>query len=252
MSSIATSSPHRPLSDSLVIPNQALPGVGTPLTLYKYSGAIIDFGLPGDGGPAVVTFPTVPADAVALELWVNASASDDYLFVALVGGRLSNTGVLATNIAANLLACRNVASGQHMVLPLQTPGVIPSTFRFAGSKASTRIQGRFISQSSSFPHLLGSTTEFVVTGGGASVQLPFSDTNRFPVGAQDACTFQILGPGPVRMTIDGTAASATVGDVLQPGTYYLDASRHGLAISALRLFPPTGTNIVGNSLKAGA
>lgn len=248
MSFIATASPQRSLSDSLVIPNQALPGVGTPLTLYKYSGAVIDFGLPSDGGPAVVTFPTVPTDAVALELWVNASAADDYLFAALVGGRLASTGVLATNISANLLACRSVVSGNHMVLPLQTVGVIPATWRFAGSKSGSRIQGRFISQAAALPYLMGSTTEIVMTGAGASQQLPFSDTNRFPVGT-NACTFQILGPGPVRMTMDGTVPTATVGDVLQPGTYLIDMARHGLALSALRFFMPAGTNLVGHSLK---
>lgn len=218
-----------------------------PLMRYKRTGTMTDFGLPADGGAAVVTFPTVPADAIGIEVWLNQTGSTDYLFAALVGGRLSNTGVLASNVAANLAACRSVTNGAHMVLPFVTLGALPSTFRFASGNASSRIQGAFITAASNWPYLCGSTTEFVMTGAAGSQQLPYTDTGRFPVGYVGA-VLQVVGSGVARFTVDGTIPSATVGDILAPGTYFIDLDADGIALSALRIYLPTGTNIVGNSL----
>ena len=225
--------------------------IGESLTRYRYSGAQIDFALAADGGPNVVTFPSTPADAVGIEVWLNANGSTDYLFMAMVGGRLANVANLANNVAANLAACRYVTSGAHMVIPFVTKGTNPSTLRFATGNASSRIQGRFISDASMFPYLTGSTTEFVLTGAGASQQLPYTDTGRFPAGYVGT-VLQVLGSGVARFTIDGTVPTATVGDILVPGTYVIDTLATGIALSALRIYLPTGTNVVGHSLMAAA
>lgn len=246
----ATPAQLRELRNSLGTPVQDQPGLGTPLLRYKASGPVIDFGLPADGGPAVVTWPTVPADAVGVELWLSATGSTDYLFAALTAGRLNSAGAdLAAKVAANLAACRWVASGQPMVIPFVTKGVVPTTLRFATGNASSRIQGRFISEASQFPYLLGSTSEFTVTGANASAQLPHTDTNRFPADAV-GCVLQLLGTGQARFTVDGTVPTATVGDIRQPGTYWIDLEAMGIAFSALRIFLPTGLNIVGHSLRS--
>lgn len=249
MGSIATSSPFSDLTSQLIIPNQGLTGLGNPLSAYKYSGTWWDFAMDANGGPNAFTFTGFPSDGVALEVWVNANAADDYVFWAGVGGILSNTGVLATNVAANLLARRHSAAGVPMLLPVQTVGAVPSTWRFAGSKSTSRLQARAVAASSAIPYLSASNVEFSLTGNGASQQLPFTDGTRFPVGTS-AIQFQILGPGPARMTWDGTTPSATLGAIFAPGSYLIDYARHGVAVSALRIFMPSGTNLVGASLFA--
>lgn len=247
MGSIALASPFVSLTDSLVVPNQALTSLGSAITPYKYSGGFIDFALDTTGNPTVGTFSSVPTDAVAVELWVNANGASDYLFANTASGVLSATGVIGTNITANLAAVRSVASGAHMTVPFVTVGTVPTTLRFAGGVSGARCQGRYISQSSGFPYLLGSTTQFQLTGAGAQQQMPFNSAGIFPVGYAGAW-FQVIGSGAARFTIDGTATSATLGDILPLGTYYIDQAKHGISLAALRIWLPTGVNIIGNSL----
>lgn len=252
MGSIVPSSPFASLTDARLVPNQALPGVGLPLGSYKHTGLWYDFAMAADGGPNAFTFTGVPTDAVALEVWANGSAADDYVFWSGVGGLLSNAGALATNVAANLLARRHSAAGQPMLLPFSAKGVLPSTWRFAGSKAATRLNARCVADSSAIPYLSATATEWNLTGNNTSQQLPFNSAPIFPVGTV-AVQMQLVGPGPARLIWDGTQPpSATFGALLTPGSYLLDIAKHGIALSALRIFLPTGTNLVGNALIASA
>lgn len=248
MGSIATASPNRSLTDSAIIQAQTLPGLGAPIAMFKYSGALIDFALTANGDTGVGTFTSPPTDAVALEMWVNANAPTDYLFFATKSGNLSNAGVTATNVTANLLVSRWVASGQLLTIPLAAVGAVPAGFRFASGVASgARAQGRYLSQSSLFPYLLGTAEHFTLTGAGGSQQFPYGNTFYFPVGYVGAW-FQILGTGVARCTIDGTTPTASVGAILLPGLYYVDFAKHGVSAAALRFFLPSGLNICGNSL----
>lgn len=230
-----------------------VPGIGEPLTIFRYTGSDVDVALPADGTPADLTasFSSVPADAVGIEVMLSNTGGTDYLFSALTAGRLNTAGAdLAARTAANLLACRWVANGDKMVLPFVTKGVIPTTWRWAsGSSSASRLQARYISDASlRMPYLMASTTEVVLTGAAASQIPPHTDTNRFPAG-WSAFQFQVLG-GAARMRFDGGVPTATFGHVLQPGRqYYLDPTRHGISIAALRLFLPVGVNVVGHSLK---
>lgn len=252
MGSIALASPFVSLTDGAIVANQSLPHFGTALMAYKYSGALIDFALSdANGGAHAFSFTGVPTDATALELWVNANGSTDYLFMRHLGGTLSNTGVLASNITANLAGqARWVASGAHMVIPLQTVGAVPSTLRFAfGVASGARVQGRYISSGAGFPYALASTTEDVFTGAAAQVQLVFASGTKYPqLTATVGVIMQIYGSAPARITIDGTAASATNGDMVPAGTYLIDFAKMGISITALRIFLPTGTNIISNAL----
>lgn len=228
--------------------------LGSPIAKWKSSGTDFDFALSADGGPTVGTFGTVPADAIALEVWSDGAASDDYVFWSSRSGQLSNVGVLATNISNNLGATnpnRYVSSGQHQIIPLQAVGSIGAALRFAGGKASARCQGRFITQSSGLPYLLanssGSSEEFVLSGAGASQQLPYNNTAKFPAG-YTGCFFQVVGSGGIRARWDGSAPTALFGELLSNGYYWIDTSKHGISLSALRLYMPSGTRIIGNAL----
>ena len=222
MGSIALASPFQSLTDSLVVPNQSLPGIGSPIGQYKYTGSVIDFGLSAVGDAVAgsgTPFTSVPTDAIALEMWCNATGAGDYLFWSSRSGQLSNVGVLATNLANNTGATnpnRFVNNGQHLVIPCQSVGVLGSAVRFAPGTASARAQGRWIAAGSGFPYLMGhvagSATEFVIAGAGASAQVPFSDVNRFPVGYA-GLYMQITGTGVAANTyvtaISGTALTAS-------------------------------------------
>lgn len=232
----------------------SIPGLGSPINLFKTSGTDFDFALENTGNPTVGTWGTVPADACAIEFWSNGTASDDVIYWATRSGNLSSTGNLATNLANNDGAtnpARRLSSGEHVVLPLTTTGTVDALFRFAGGKAGARMQGRFLSANSRFPYRLNSNTEAVIAGAGASAQLPFTDTSRFPAGTIGV-TLQIKGAGGVRARYDGGVPSASFGDLLPNGNYFIDYARHGVSVSALRLFVPANTWIIANALKAAA
>jgi len=230
-----------------------IPGLGRPINDFKTTGTDFDFALDATGNPTVGTWGTVPADACALEFWSNGAASDDVIFWATRSGSLSTVGVLATNITNNEGAtnpsARRLSSGEHIVLPLTTVGAVDALFRFAGGKSTARMQGRFISANTRFPYSMNSGTESLITGAGASAQFPFSDASRFPVGTIGVM-LQVKGSGGVRARYDGGVPSASYGDLLPNGNYFIDYDRHGVSISALRLFAPVGTWIVANALKA--
>lgn len=255
MGSIALSSPFSSLSDSLVVPNQAMPGMGSALTSYKYTGSNLTFDLSMDpnGGPTVPAWPTVPADAVGMEIWSSSATSGDGLAFALRPSILSNTGVIATNTAANKGASgsqpsRFTTETNHMILPFQAVGVVPTTWRLAQLQtAGQKLQGRYISQSAGFPYLMAGAEEFLVVGSANVSTLPTGTAAKFPTGYCGA-VFQVIGAG-VRFTMDGSAPGAAVGDVLAAGaTYWVDQSKHGVSLAALRFWTPSGTFLVGSSL----
>ena len=248
MGAITLSSPFSSLTDSLLVPNQGLTWMGNAPAPYKYTGTWFDFDGGGATGNAVVgTWGTVPTDAVAVELWVNGTAATDYLFTATDVGRLSATGVTATNTTANLAATRWVASGQHLIIPFATVGTIPTTLRLAVGAAGLRIQGRFLAQSSGFPYLLANATTQALTGAGAS-QSPNVGGATFLNTGYCGAVMHINGTTPARVTWDGTTPTATLGDILPAGTYLIDQSRHGISLASLRLFLASGTNAIFNSL----
>lgn len=248
MGSIVLSSPFQPLTAGNQTQNQGLQWSGNALVPWKYSGTLFDFDATATntGNAVVPTLGTVPTDAVAIEMWVNGNAADDYIFATTVAGQLGATGVFATNITANLAAVRWAASGQHIIIPFSTVGTAP-TLRVATGKASARIQGRFISQAAGYPYLLGSATNSILTGAGAQQQFAFSDLSRFPVG-YCGVIMQVLGSGVARMTTDGTVATATVGDIIPAGAYLIDQALHGVSIAALKMFLPVGVNVYAHSL----
>lgn len=226
-------------------------GMGSLAVPYLYTGSMIDAAGVDTGNAIAPSWGTVPADAVGVEVWVNGNAADDYLFWATNSGVLSATGVLATNVAANVAANRHVASGQSAIIPFVTQGVVPATLRLAVGKTSVRYQARWISASSlNFPYRLSTNIAFGLTGAGASQLLPTSNATFFPAGYK-AVQFQICGSGVARMTTDGTVPTATVGRILPTGTYLIDEDRMGVSLATVRLFLPTGTNAVGSALVMG-
>lgn len=249
MGAITLSSPYVGLSDSLLVPNQGLTWMGNAPAPYKYTGTWFDFaGDSGGTGNAVVgTWGTVPADAVAVELWVNGTAGTDYLFATTDVGRLGATGVIATNTTANLAASRWVASGQHMIIPFSVVGTIPSTLRLAVGAAGLRIQGRFLSQASGFPYLLASTVTQQLTGA-AGVLQPIVANATFLNTGYCGAIMHINGSTPARVTWDGSSPTATVGDIIPAGTYLIDQARQGISLASLRLYLASGTNVILNSL----
>lgn len=249
MGSTTLASPFHRLTAGQQTSNLSQKWLGNVLTPWKYSGPLMNFDATAadTGNPVVLTTGTVPSDAVAVEMWVNGNASDDYLFTAVNSGILSATGVIASNVTANLLNTRFTANGDHIIIPFSTIGVAPSTIRVATGKAAARCQGRFISQAAGLPYMLASTTQDKLVGAAASIQLNFGSATIYPTG-YSAAIFQIVGPGPVRCTFDGSAPTATAGDILLPGTYLLDFALHGISITALRFFLPTGSNIVSHTL----
>lgn len=248
MGAISIASPFTPLNQGLSSAAVNLPWSGNALAPWRYTGTVFDFAADGSGtGAAVVpTLGTVPTDACAVEMWVNGNAADDYIFVTTVLGQLASAGSYASNIAANLLAVRWAASGAHIIIPFVTVGTAP-TLRVATGKASARIQGRFLASGSGYPYLLGSVTNNVLTGAGGVQQLAYTDASRFPTGYCGAL-IQVLGTGPARAYWDGTAPTSTTGDLIAPGTYLIDQALHGVALSALRFYLASGTNIVAHSL----
>lgn len=249
MGAIAFSSPFSSLTDSLVIPNQGITGFAQPMSQLKYSGSTFDFIGTDNGNALVGTFSSVPTDAVGIEVWVNGNAADDYLFWASTSGILSGTGTLATNITDNLATNFVVASGNHAVIPFVTVGTVPSTLRFAVGKTGARVQGRYVSQASGFPYLLATNIPFELTGAGAAQAAPTGNATFFPSG-YCGLIFRVSGTTPARMTMDSNATppTATVGDILPGGTYYIDQARHGVSLAALRFYLATGTNIQGIAL----
>lgn len=250
MGSIALNSPFQPLYLSSAPNNLPVYGLGTALTQYKYTGGFIDFPTDVNGNATAgggTAWSAPPSDAVAVEVWMNSNGATDYLFTSTQSGILTAAGVIATNITNNLAASRWVTAGQHLLIPLSTVGSIPAGFRFATGISGGRVQGRYVAQSTGFPYLLGSATQFTVTGAGASAQLPFNSGATFPAG-YSAVVFQVVGSGLARFTIDGTTPTAILGDILPPGAYLIDLALHGIALSALRIFLPAGLNVVGNSL----
>lgn len=249
MGLITLASPFQPVTTGNQTQNKNLQWAGNALVPWKYSGAAFDFGADaGDTGDAVVPIlGTVPADAIGIEMWVNGNASDDYIFSATVAGHLGATGVFATNITANLLAVRWAASGGHIIEPFVTMGVAP-TLRVATGKAAAHIQGRFISATSGFPYRLATSNNAKLTGANSVQQIPYNNAAYFPVGYAGAI-IQVLGAGPARFTIDGGAGTtATNGDILPIGTYLIDQALHGVSLAALKIYLPTGTNIVYRAL----
>lgn len=223
-------------------------GMGTPFSQYKYSGPVIDFTLGAVGDPQNNAFSGCPADAVAIEVWASANASDDYLFFATLSGHLSSAGVLATNVAANLLNRRFVGGGAHMVIPLQAMGAVPAGFRFAGSKNGALVHGRYISSASNLRYKLSAASVATnLTGADATQQLPYLTASQFPdLAAQAAVDMMISGTSGLaaRITIDGTAPTAVKGDIWPVGSrIFIDAADHGIAWSALKIWLPTGVNI---------
>lgn len=254
MGSIAISSPFTGLGDSLVVQNQNLPGMGSALTAYKYTGSNLAFDLSLDpnGGPTIPAWPTVPADAIGMEIWSSSSTAGDGIAFALRSGILSNTGVLATNAAANKgtsgsQPSRFTDAFSHMVLPFQAVGAVPTTWRLALLvTAGQKLQGRYISQAAGFPYLMAGAEEFLLVGAGGQQQLPTATPAKFPSGYCGA-VFQVIGAG-VRFTLDGSSTGAAVGDILAPGTYWVDQAKHGVSLAALKIWLPASTFIVGSAL----
>lgn len=254
MGSIAISSPFTGLGNSLVVQNQNLPGMGSALTAYKYTGSNLSFDLSLDatGNATVPAWPTVPADAVGMEVWSSSTTAGDGIAFALRAGILSGTGVLATNAANNKGASgsqpsRFTDASTHMVLPFQTVGAVPSTWRFALLVTSgQKLQGRYISQAAGFPYLMAGAEEFLVVGTANIFTLPTGTAAKFPSGYCGA-VIQVIGSG-VRFTMDGSAPGAAVGDLIAAGTYWVDQAKHGVSLAALRFWMPSGTFLVGSSL----
>lgn len=253
MGSIALSSPFRSLSQAIAPNNASLPSFGGPIAAYKYTGAVIDMAFAALGAPTVASFPSVPTDAVGVELWANSDSAGNGLAFAVRSGQLSNTGVLATNTSTNTgasgsLPSQFVISGSRMVIPLPSVGAaIPSGWRFAGLNTdSMRLQGRYIAEATAFPYLATATEELLLIGAGASQQLPFGTAAKFPTGYVGA-KFQVIGAG-MRFTLDGTVPTATLGDFLPAGVYVVDQAVNGISLSALRVYMPSSTFIVGISL----
>jgi len=242
-----------PVSVITSVSNVSLPGLGNPISRYKSTGVDFDFALDATGNATAGTWGTVPADAIALEVWCNTSAAGDYLFFASRTGQLSAAGVLATNISNNTGGTnpngRFVVAGAKMVIPLSAIGAVDSTFRFAGSKATGRCQGRYITSNAAFPYKLASAEEWTIAGAGASAQMPYTNTAKFPASTVGT-VFQIKGASGTRIRYDGGSPTATAGELLEPGYYFLDYARHGIAASALRFYVPSGVWISGNTLVA--
>lgn len=251
MGSIAISSPFKSLSDSLLANNQNLPGSGNAMTAYKYTGAAFDIPLTALGAPTAPAFPTVPADAVGMEVWSSSSAAADGIAFAASAGVLSNTGNLATNTSNNLgttgsAPVRCVQNNGHMVLPFYTAGAVPAAWRFAFlTTAGQKLQGRYISKAAGFPYMMLSTVDTLLVGADAQQTLPTGTAAKFPTGFS-AFFFQVFG-GSIRFTMDGTVTTAALGDILAPGNYYFDQARHGVSAAALKIWMPTGTFLFGHA-----
>jgi len=228
------------------------PGLGLPWSAYRYTGPHITQAGNDLGDPQSTIFGSTPADAVALELWTNGYAADDYLFFASVAGGLGSTGVLATNITANLAARRYVASGAKLLMPLAAMGGSTAAFRVGVSKTGATINGRWIASASNLRYRLSSATQVInLTGAGANQTLPSTNVNIFPeTSSQAGIELCIVGTAgsAARMRIDGVAATAVTGDPLLVGQrYFFDAADMGLSWASINLFLPSGVNAYGNT-----
>lgn len=230
-------------------------GLGDSLFNFKYTGVAFSFLLAADGGPTAASFGTVPSDAVGIEVFANSAGANDWLFF-LPRASMTSGGSLGANLTAHQLECFGVTAGAPMVVPFTAQGVASATTRWGGNTASMRCTGRFIAASSQYPYLLGSVanavTETVLIGDGATTgtrQLPFGDTNRFPA-ATTAVQIQVLGL-PIFITTDGAIPTAATGVMVQPGRYVLDLAEQGVALSALKMFIPTGAVVLAMSLVPG-
>lgn len=258
MGSIAIASPFQGLSSSLFRSNQNMPAFGNALTPYKYTGTQFAVALDPSGRAVTIGSPTVPADAVAMELWsANNIGASDYLFWASRASVLAsdNTGVAATDLTSNTAKNngssgsapqRFVVSGAHFILPFNTVGAVPTGWRFARGSTGLLTFARFLSSSSNFPYLAAGTEEFIVVGANNVQQMPTATAAKFPTG-YSAAVFQVIG-GSIRMTSDGNDPTSSSGDIIAAGTYYVDQSVHGLSLAALKFYMSTGTFIVGHSL----
>lgn len=234
----------------LNIPNRA--GIGQSWSPYKYTGPHI-VAVGNDLGNSQNTlFGTTPTDAVAVELWMNQFAADDYLFAAYHAGGLGSTGVLATNITNNLATRRYVTWGEKMVIPLTAVGGPTTQMRFAVGKTGAVINGRWIAASSNLRYKQSAASAAIeLTGAAGNQTLPFNTATIFPnTGNQDAIELCIVGtPGAAaRLRIDGVAATVGNGDPLIVGRrYFFDKADMGLSWSAMNLYLPTGVNVYGNT-----
>lgn len=235
---------------------RSVPYLGTALTSHKYTGSNLafDLALAADGGPTVPAWPTVPSDATGVELWGSTSAAADGIAFAPRSAVLANTGVLATNTATNKgasgsTAVVHVLAGAHITIPFATQGAVPAGWRVALLEtAGIKLQGRYISAAANLPYKIGGTEEFRLVGAGGQQLLPVATTAKFPVGYV-GCVMQVIGAG-VRFTLDGSTTGAAVGDILAPGIYYVDETRHGVSLAAMKIWLPASTFVVGHSLIA--
>lgn len=235
---------------------RSLPGLGAPLSQYIYTGESTDFALNTDGTETASATWTTPSDAVAAEYWINSTNTADKLYIATATGVLSTTGSdLATRSAYNDLNVMQITGGEKIVMPFETAGTRP-LFRFAGNASGLRVQGRYISSASptlkfkqavSAP-LTAAQLDKLVGNSSGVLQFTYGNTTRFPAG-YTGVMFRVLGPGPVRWSLGSpTNPSATAGDFLAPGLYHIDVAGHGIALTAIRFYIPTGTNIVAYAL----
>jgi hypothetical protein len=258
MGSITLASPFQSLTSSLFASNQNMPAFGNALTPYKYTGTQFAVALDPSGRAVTIGSPTVPADAVAMELWsANNVGASDYLFWASRSAVLAgdNTGNNANDLISNTAKNngssgsapqRFVVNGAHFILPFNTVGTAPTGWRFARGSTGLLTFARFLASSSNFPYLAAGTEEFIVVGANNVQQMPTGTAAKFPTG-YGAAVFQVIG-GAVRMTSDGTDPTSSNGDLVAAGTYYVDQSAHGLSLAALKFYMSTGTFIVGHSL----
>lgn len=226
------------------------------LARYLYTGETTDFALNADGTETASATWTTPADAVAAEYWVNSLTSTDEMYIATTTGVISASGSdLATRAAYNTINVMKVVGGEKIVIPFETVGVRP-LLRFGTNVSGLRCQGRYISAASpnlkykqavSVP-LTASVMDKLVGNSSGIQQFNYGTTNKFPAG-YTAVMFRVVGPGPVRCSLGSPQnPTATVGDFLAPGLYFIDVAAHGIALTAIRFYIPTGTNIVAYAL----
>lgn len=258
MGSITAASPFQSLTASLFRSNQNMPAFGNALTPYKYTGTQFAVALDASGRAVTIGSPTVPADAVAMELWsANNVGASDYLFWASRASVLAsdNTGNNANDLISNTAKNnggsgaspqRFVVSGAHFILPFNVVGTVPTGWRFARGSTGLLTWARFIASSTNFPYLAAGTEEFIMAGSNSVLQMPVATAAKFPTG-YNAVVFQVIG-GPIRMTSDGTDPTNSTADIIPAGTYYVDQSAHGLSLAALKFYMPNSSFIVGHSL----
>lgn len=251
----ATRALRAQMGTALSVSNRSILAGGTPASPYKVTGPYLDLGLTTEAAPTVATWPTIPADAVAVELFpaaITVGPSDGFAF-AIRSGILGNTGVLATNTAnhtgaTGTVPSRHVLGAQSMRLFLPARGVTPpATWRFALLNTNgIRMQGHFLSDANLLPYSMTATEEFLLVGANAQLTFPALTAAKFPSG-YTAVVFQVIGTG-VRYTTDGTATGAGTGRVLPAGIYDWDEVLHGVSFAAVKIYLPNGTFVVGHAI----